>query len=1536
MATKQISLSPSYVDWQEKSFPTVDCNTFQYRLDEMTLTNIRINYSLKLEPLDVIEQEGVSPWVAATAKISVCKYGGSSSVVKTTKRTSNVSTRGRYSATLSDTIQLSGPFTFSSDDYLEISFQFEENWSWGQNTKVIFEAGPLLTATADIEGLEVKVSPDPVEVGEKVKITINNDLWVSEDLSIKLTANGKTLGTYEYDSDNLFWGSDEIDCDPLWFQTAGATGTKMEVTVQVTDTTDVNVPKTGSKTFFLTREALDVEITAPAITGNSSYINFTFSGRKGHDLYMKIQGAEKGKTNKVTLMAEKNITSSISGERYTINAPDSWFTNINGNEMDVYVTVTDKTWGRVWPSDGKANFALKAGTGANPVIKSVELSSHIYPEQYASVLTDAGYNGFVSGYSQIAIKAKIKAALGAQMNSAVARFNGYDTTLTNKGADPNDTSYYVYEGTTTRVISSTSTVTITITATDKRSRSTVTDAYVNSNEIQQLPNISLRQSTIPTVGSKLNIDPTGYVGSYNCTIKTNNVQVTSTTGETAAYTPDTTYQAYFKNTNQTGRAYISLQVYITDALDRAISGNYVTFRLNAPNPQFLSFTYENIPDSRMPETDKSGNPYGVVSGYSQVKLKATVRWYYNDSTVTVSSGYGATGGTMAKGTGVDNEYGHKDIDYTFETDGVVATSSSNIEFTPTASDAGKDSSRTGETVGAKLSIPVTQLADITISASPSGSVNAGSTITVTPSNYVGDYSYVFATSTKTELAKSEEPLSDETFTQECSIDWFTTAGTESGNLSVELTITDVLGRTNKTPFRFTVRLENLTLQVTPTSLVFGNPVTIAIGGTAGQTITVAFTTKNQDGTIKNLDSFTTTSPNPDPYICPKSWFTGFSTKKQLDITVTASYGSGVNKKEKSLPIKLNYPDLGLAITKTVNSEEVAVTSATVGDNLNYTFSNLEGESVNVNYYYVPQSRSLLQYGPYSEAQTLATPQLFDVANVTKSQSMQVNIVISDARERTATINNFTINASASMRPSVSNSNFGAINPSTVDSSFATNYIGGITRLNATIKASSGSLSKVTEAILSIDGTDVTMTPNGVDSNGKYVFTYVGSSPLQVEAIYEPSPVNLTIGYGLNASGKVVRNSKRAATQSPVSIRKNSTYTVEFKNLNDQYRVQCSLWKGNVLYRIFTSQMHYNELAFDSEDCEKVYISLMRSNESSGTDPVDVEEAGVTIRMINPFDGMVSDLTPISFDVTVKDERGMSSDTTWVGIIFAYPYSVPHASIGYHRCNANGTPNDIGDNCLLTCDFSFEAMWMNTFSPEAQNKGYVTVSTNNYEETKQFDFTKWKKAQFTLDVGYGLNSGGEVETNSLRAATTTPYIVAEHAAYKVTFNGDYIVEYARWEDNTLIKQRTINSSGQYITAEVGESLYISLKRSNETSTSDPVDISEANVQLVQNLGNSEDGSFEFLIPNMSIEQTYQITVTLTDLITSTTYTVKLSTGGAIMDFYRGGKGVAIGKVSEHSMMLEVHPSWELKASVKINGQLYDLSTLLSQIKQQLGI
>lgn len=90
--------------------------------------------------------------------------------------------------------------------------------------------------------------------------------------------------------------------------------------------------------------------------------------------------------------------------------------------------------------------------------------------------------------------------------------------------------------------------------------------------------------------------------------------------------------------------------------------------------------------------------------------------------------------------------------------------------------------------------------------------------------------------------------------------------------------------------------------------------------------------------------------------------------------------------------------------------------------------------------------------------------------------------------------------------------------------------------------------------------------------------------------------------------------------------------------------------------------------------------------------------------------------------------------------------------------------------------------------------------------------------------------------------------------------------------------------------------------------------------------------------MDMERTYDITITLSDLITSTTYTVRLSTAGVIMDFLHDGKGLALGKVAEHQGMVEVNPEWtfqseKMKVRVKDGTDdkgLYDIGQLLCQI------
>ena len=54
----------------------------------------------------------------------------------------------------------------------------------------------------------------------------------------------------------------------------------------------------------------------------------------------------------------------------------------------------------------------------------------------------------------------------------------------------------------------------------------------------------------------------------------------------------------------------------------------------------------------------------------------------------------------------------------------------------------------------------------------------------------------------------------------------------------------------------------------------------------------------------------------------------------------------------------------------------------------------------------------------------------------------------------------------------------------------------------------------------------------------------------------------------------------------------------------------------------------------------------------------------------------------------------------------------------------------------------------------------------------------------------------------------------------------------------------------------------------------------------------------------------------------------------MDFLRGGKGIGFGKVAETQNMVEVNPEWEFKGSVKVNGALMDLGTVIASILNRL--
>lgn len=77
-------------------------------------------------------------------------------------------------------------------------------------------------------------------------------------------------------------------------------------------------------------------------------------------------------------------------------------------------------------------------------------------------------------------------------------------------------------------------------------------------------------------------------------------------------------------------------------------------------------------------------------------------------------------------------------------------------------------------------------------------------------------------------------------------------------------------------------------------------------------------------------------------------------------------------------------------------------------------------------------------------------------------------------------------------------------------------------------------------------------------------------------------------------------------------------------------------------------------------------------------------------------------------------------------------------------------------------------------------------------------------------------------------------------------------------------------------------------------------------------------FIFCARSISAESTYEIRYTLTDTFTTIAIIDSVSTASVVMDFKSGGRGVAIGKVSETNNCFEISENWD----VKVYGMLLE--------------
>lgn len=142
----------------------------------------------------------------------------------------------------------------------------------------------------------------------------------------------------------------------------------------------------------------------------------------------------------------------------------------------------------------------------------------------------------------------------------------------------------------------------------------------------------------------------------------------------------------------------------------------------------------------------------------------------------------------------------------------------------------------------------------------------------------------------------------------------------------------------------------------------------------------------------------------------------------------------------------------------------------------------------------------------------------------------------------------------------------------------------------------------------------------------------------------------------------------------------------------------------------------------------------------------------------------------------------------------------------------------------------------------------------------------------------------------------------------------VVAYAPPSFTSYLSQRstsdgTVKDDGTYIRGLVSYS-YSSCSSKNTVTRATEYKKSSVSSWTNANKSFSSGTAIIFGGGGISTESSYDVRYTITDAFTSITVTDTVSTASVLMDFKAGGKGLAIGKVSERDNTVEIAESWDL--------------------------
>lgn len=200
----------------------------------------------------------------------------------------------------------------------------------------------------------------------------------------------------------------------------------------------------------------------------------------------------------------------------------------------------------------------------------------------------------------------------------------------------------------------------------------------------------------------------------------------------------------------------------------------------------------------------------------------------------------------------------------------------------------------------------------------------------------------------------------------------------------------------------------------------------------------------------------------------------------------------------------------------------------------------------------------------------------------------------------------------------------------------------------------------------------------------------------------------------------------------------------------------------------------------------------------------------------------------------------------------------------------------------------------------------------------------------------LNSSGSIKFT----ATVTDSRGRVSAAATVTIS---VVAYSPPRFSSYLSQRclsngTVDDDGTYIRGLVSYA-YSSCSSKNTVTRATYYKKASDTAWTNASIAFSSGTAFTFGGGKISTETSYDVKYTLTDAFTTISIQDIVSTASVVMDFKQGGKGVAVGKVSEVDKAFEVAEDWDVRVYGKLLkdyikslvGEMYPVGSIYMSVK-----